>query len=647
MEKDQKRPWQDKPLDEVIDDLKKKKLPLEVITALERKQRSIKEEVKLRHVLAELNVDDLMSKENGVKTYQDCLLLFDYLDELEDDVNGHELKSSKALKIFNDPIHGHIQLHPACQLVVDTPQFQRLRFIKQLGMVYFVFPGASHNRFEHTLGVCHLAGQFARALRQNQPRLGITDTDILCVEIAGLCLSLGHGPFSRLYTDRFLYSCDKKKTHPKPSSDMLEHLLAANGLREKLKFYGLEEVDITFIKEQIGDPKPTGSTAWSYEGRPKEKAFLYEIVNNRRNGVDVYKWDYLARDCHHLGIKNNFDWSRYMKFARVIEMDGELQICVRDKEIANLYNMFYTRYTLNKYAYHHKVNCGMEIMVTRALKKANEHVRYEGESGEQRSLYQCYSEMSAYSKLTDNVLFKILNAPIIGDDSKEDSQLQEAQDIIKRIFRRDLYRCVYESIPMSPESLRSLCNWDTPKLSAQTQNSSDQTNISQDQTSVSRDQTPESPDRTSNRQRQTKNDVVKEAETDESKIKQKILSQLENEKDKDYKKMVIVMITHLDFGMKEENPVDRLKVYSKRDPNHARTLPKEEASRIMGPVSFNELIVRVYCTCTSRANEVHDAVKKAAEKVLKQARGPLLCPAGAAHTAAHTSQTPLTTAHKS
>lgn len=54
---------------------------------------------------------------------------------------------------------------------------------------------------------------------------------------------------------------------------------------------------------------------------------------NKRNEIDVDKWDYFARDCHMLGIKNNFDHTRYMKFARVLKFDNELQICSRDKVI--------------------------------------------------------------------------------------------------------------------------------------------------------------------------------------------------------------------------------------------------------------------------------------------------------------------------
>ena len=59
-------------------------------------------------------------------------------------------------QVFNDPIHGHVELHPLLVKIIDTPQFQRLRNIKQLGGKYFVFPGASHNRFEHSIVKCNL-----------------------------------------------------------------------------------------------------------------------------------------------------------------------------------------------------------------------------------------------------------------------------------------------------------------------------------------------------------------------------------------------------------------------------------------------------------------------------------------------------------
>jgi len=80
-------------------------------------------------------------------------------------------------KVFNDPIHGHIELHPLCVKVMDTPQFQRLRELGQLGGVSFVYASASHHRFEHSIGTCHLAGCFVEALQKSQPEVRHANTN--------------------------------------------------------------------------------------------------------------------------------------------------------------------------------------------------------------------------------------------------------------------------------------------------------------------------------------------------------------------------------------------------------------------------------------------------------------------------------------
>ena len=102
-----------------------------------------------------------------------------------------------------------------------------------------------------------------------------------------------------------------------------------------------------------------------------------QIISNEIYGIDVDKWDYFARDCHCLGIANNFDYKRYMAFAKVMRVDGDhLQICSRDKvrfvilsplslssqEAHNLYEMFHTRYTLHRRAYQHKTKVAVEMM---------------------------------------------------------------------------------------------------------------------------------------------------------------------------------------------------------------------------------------------------------------------------------------------
>ncbi|KAI8778332.1 hypothetical protein BgiBS90_020982, partial [Biomphalaria glabrata] len=139
-------------------------------------------ELTLRQILPELKQDKLMKLENI--HYCDVKHLTEMTNMLKNE------RGIKLTKIFSDPIHGQFEVHPACKIIIDTPQFQRLRFLKRIGACNFVFQGALHNRFEHALGVSHLAGKFVRMLRQNQPELGITRNDMLCVEIGGLCCSL-------------------------------------------------------------------------------------------------------------------------------------------------------------------------------------------------------------------------------------------------------------------------------------------------------------------------------------------------------------------------------------------------------------------------------------------------------------------------
>ncbi|KAI5625235.1 deoxynucleoside triphosphate triphosphohydrolase SAMHD1 isoform X1 [Silurus asotus] len=199
--------------------------------------------------------------------------------------------SEQNYKVFNDPVHGHIELHPLLVKIIDTPQFQRLRYIKQLGGAYYVFPGASHNRFEHSIGVAHLAGCLIKTLKEKQPELGITKQDVLCVQIAGLCHDLGHGPFSHLFDGMFIPRIrpDCQWKHEDASVKMFEHLVEKNNLQPVMEKYGVFKKDLIFITEQIAGPKD------KYEGRPEDQSFLYEIVANKRTGIDVDKWDYFAR----------------------------------------------------------------------------------------------------------------------------------------------------------------------------------------------------------------------------------------------------------------------------------------------------------------------------------------------------------------
>ncbi|KAL1281477.1 hypothetical protein QQF64_000280 [Cirrhinus molitorella] len=327
--------------------------------------------------------------------------------------------------IFNDPIHGHMELHPLLVKIIDTPQFQRLRHIKQLGGTYLVYPGASHNRFEHSLGVAYLAGCLVKTLHDNQPELKINNKDFLCVQIAGLCHDLG------LPDD-----IPEKWKHEQMSVLMFDDIVKSLKAEDEnvLKQHGLDDKDVSFIKELIEGAKT--SAEWTYKGRDEDKSFLYEIVANKQNGIDVDKWDYFTRDCHHLGIQNSFDHKRLLKFARVCEVNGRNHICFRDKEADNVYDMFRTRYTLHRQAYQHKIGYIIDNMLAEALVQADRDLREE-KPEDMLKISEAIKTTEDYSKLTDEIFVQI--------SSSTADNLREARDILNKIVRRKLPKFVGEA----------------------------------------------------------------------------------------------------------------------------------------------------------------------------------------------------------
>uniref|UniRef100_A0A667ZLH5 HD domain-containing protein n=1 Tax=Myripristis murdjan TaxID=586833 RepID=A0A667ZLH5_9TELE len=413
---------------------------------------------------------------------------------------------SVFFQVFNDPIHGHMEIHPLLVKFIDTPQFQRLRNIKQLGAAYYVYPGASHNRFEHSIGVAYLAGQFLQALRDRQPDLDITQRDILCVQIAGLCHDLGHGPFSHLFDGRFI---PEVKEHEDASIMMFDHMVEVNKLEEEMNEYDLvPDEDLEFIKQLIvGCPRGQNvsqSLPHTTSGRGKDKSFLYEIVANKTNGIDVDKWDYLARDCHHLGIPMSFDYRRLLMFARVCRVDTRTHICIRDKEAANLYDMFYRRFSLHRRAYQHRVNNIISQMITEALLEANEHIKIDG-----IKLSETIDNMSAYTKLTGHVFDQILNSP--------DVNLQGAREILNKIIRRQIYKCLGK---IRSEAVSQLFLWKSKTSGSKTLRHTIRISCS-------------------------------------------------------------MLVVTLDYGMKDKDPIDKVYFYSKKNPDKPKRISKEQVSKLL------------------------------------------------------------------
>ena len=305
------------------------------------------------------------------------------------------------MKVIFDQIHKYMKFDNLLLKIIDTIEFQRLRNIKQLGLCYYVFPGASHNRFEHSLGVSYLSGYMIEMLKNKQPELNITERDILLVKIAGLIHDLGHVCFSHFFDNFFL-------SERIPNSEFRHHEYRSCKLFEFIvKKYkiDLSDEEIKIINRMI-NPDINDS-------------FLYQIVCNKINGLDCDKFDYIVRDTYNIGLAYSFDVMRLIDQAKVINN----KICFRSKCSFDISDLYYTRYKLHKQIYTHKVVRAIEYMVLDIIKMLDRSL----------NLVEKILDVGRISELTDNILDKCY---LLND--------KKCIKLLERIRTRDLYKMVYE-----------------------------------------------------------------------------------------------------------------------------------------------------------------------------------------------------------
>ena len=324
------------------------------------------------------------------------------------------------MKIINDTIHGQIDMSDIAMKIIDTPEFQRLRSIKQLGACNYVFPTATHTRFEHSIGVAHLGKEFLTRLVLNSKGddtpLKVSDNDYLMVELAGLCHDIGHGPFSHAFDYDFLLprlelnSSDDElmvgqlyNTHENRSCLLLRHINTKYDI-------GLLEEHLDIICDMIIPSK-------------KNTSFMYAIISNQLNSLDVDKIDYIQRDIYMVGLEYGFKHNRMFTMAKVIDNE----ICYHKKEAFNINEFFRLRYNLHKRVYNHSVVRAYEYMICDILHLIDPYLKISAS----------INNPDEFCKITDSIIDVIPFLPQLDNINK-------LTLLLTRLKTRDIYKCVAE-----------------------------------------------------------------------------------------------------------------------------------------------------------------------------------------------------------
>ena len=238
-------------------------------------------------------------------------------------------------KIINDPVYGFITI-PSDLIfdLIEHPYFQRLRYIKQLGMTHLVYPGALHTRFHHALGAMHLMKLAIETLRSKGHE--ITAEEEEAASIAILLHDIGHGPFSHA----------------------LEHTIVTGISHEHISTLLMDKLNQQFDgKLQL---------ALEIFNKRYYKNFLHQLVSGQ---LDLDRMDYLNRDSFFTGVSEGV-----ISSDRIIKMldvaDG--QLVIEEKGIYSIEKFLIARRLMYWQVYLHKTVIAAEQMLVKILERAKE-----------------------------------------------------------------------------------------------------------------------------------------------------------------------------------------------------------------------------------------------------------------------------------
>lgn len=231
-------------------------------------------------------------------------------------------------KSIHDPLYGFVDLDDTEIRVIDSAAFRRLQRIKQLSQAHMVYPSANHTRFEHSVGVCHLAGVVAR-------RLGFGAGDVGAIRMAGLLHDVGHGPFSHLFETVVDRANGRHVGHEAVSRAIIRNDPEISGI-----LGGMAERVSCILNRR---PVP----GWD----ERDSTLAADVVSGP---LDVDRMDYLRRDSHHLGVSyGRFDLEQLIHTVAHTRGPGGKRICIGMKGWGAAEEYRSGRYLMHAQVYQH------------------------------------------------------------------------------------------------------------------------------------------------------------------------------------------------------------------------------------------------------------------------------------------------------
>lgn len=339
------------------------------------------------------------------------------------------------MKLIKDPIYGFIEIDlsqdEAILNIIDTVEFQRLRFINQLGFTFFTYPSANHTRFEHSLGVYRLASEFLNKI----PSTEIDEYDKKIFKIAALIHDLGHGPYSHVWENitKAIFKKRLGKSEAPTHEHWLLHIISDNtqisNILEKEGFLKDIRHFICFIyRDKV-----------KCRGHIKTRPSWLILLKLLSSELDIDRLDYILRDSFFTGVASGvYDFDR-LRYSLIYDKEYK-RLTVRERDYLTIEGFFISRYHMYRMVYNHKTTISAEAVAKNAFIRAYD--LYINNNLSDSILLPpikaaletaCYPNIQSYIQLTDPVF---LSQIYLWTKTKDDV----LKDLCTRLITRELFK---------------------------------------------------------------------------------------------------------------------------------------------------------------------------------------------------------------